>query len=79
MPEIWKLRFLFVLFVSNSFGTVFCPSFEIECFVFKNLDCTGGEASIFDCPLSGEWNEDCDASKKAGVQCASSKLLKTRW
>ena len=39
-------------------------------FVFKNLDCTGGEASIFDCPLSGEWNEDCDASEKAGVQCA---------
>ena len=42
-------------------------------FVLDDLGCTGDEASIFDCPHGGEWNEDCGATDIAGVQCARSE------
>ena len=45
-------------------------------FTLDNLDCSGSESSIFDCPLSSELAEVCDASKIAGVKCAKSKILK---
>ena len=41
-------------------------------FVLDDLQCTGSESSIFDCPNSGgEWKEDCDAHEIAGVRCAN--------
>ena len=43
-------------------------------FVLEDLECTGNETSVFDCPHNGEWIEDCDATDIAGVQCATSKL-----
>ena len=52
------------------YGTAPSGSF----FVLDNLDCSGSEASIFDCKKSGELAEICDASKIAGVKCDTSKL-----
>ena len=43
-------------------------------FVLDGLGCTGNEESIFDCQHKGEWNEHCDATDIAGVQCETSKL-----
>ena len=43
-------------------------------FVLDELDCNGNETSVFDCKHNGEWNENCEATDIAGVQCASSKL-----
>ena len=43
-------------------------------FALDNLDCSGSESSIFDCPLSTELAKVCDASKIAGVKCAKSKI-----
>ena len=43
-------------------------------FVLDNLDCTGFEKSVFDCPLTGELSDICEASQIAGVKCAASKL-----
>ena len=43
--------------------------------VLDDLHCTGSESSIFDCPHSGEWVENCYASSIAGVQCTSGKLI----
>ena len=40
-------------------------------FVLDNLDCSGSEKSIFDCPKTGESTENCKAS---GVRCSTSKL-----
>ena len=45
-------------------------------FTLDNLDCSGSETSIFDCPLSSELAEVCEASKIAGVKCAKSKIWK---
>ena len=42
-------------------------------FVLDDLVCTGNEASVFDCPHNGEWNEDCGATDIAGVRCATSE------
>ena len=47
-------------------------------FVIDDLDCTGSESSVFDCRHNGEWNEDCEASDIAGVQCAKSKLYQIK-
>ena len=38
-------------------------------FVLDNLNCTGNEASIFDCAHNGEWNEDCMSGEIAAVKC----------
>ena len=43
-------------------------------FVLADLGCNGDEASIFECPHSGEWSNDCEAFEIAGVVCATSKL-----
>ena len=43
-------------------------------FTLDNLDCSSSESSIFDCPLSSELAEVCDASKIAGVKCSKSKI-----
>ena len=43
-------------------------------FVLDNLDCTGFEKSVFDCPLTGELSDVCEASHIAGVKCAASTL-----
>ena len=43
-------------------------------FVLDNLDCTGSEKSVFDCSLTGELSDICEASQIAGVKCAASKL-----
>ena len=40
-------------------------------FVLDNLNCTGNESSVFDCPHNGEWNEDCRANEIAGVRCGN--------
>ena len=40
-------------------------------FVLDNLDCSGSEKSVFDCPTTGESTNNCRAS---GVRCATSKL-----
>ena len=42
-------------------------------FTLDNLDCSGSESSVFDCPLTGEVSENCEATKIAGVRCATSK------
>ena len=39
-------------------------------FTLNNLDCSGSESSVFDCPLTGEVSENCEATKIAGVRCA---------
>ena len=43
-------------------------------FVLDNLMCSGFEGSIFECPLTGESTESCEATQIAGVKCATSKL-----
>ena len=40
-------------------------------FVLDNLNCTGNESSVFDCPHNGEWNENCRAHEIAGVRCGN--------
>ena len=41
-------------------------------FVLDDLQCTGSEKSIFDCPnKGGEWEENCSAIEIAGVRCAN--------
>ena len=44
-------------------------------FVLNNLACKGSEASVFDCPLTGESIENCEAFEIAGVICATSMFL----
>ena len=43
-------------------------------FTLTNLACTGYEPSIFQCPLTGEQDGNCEASDIAGVKCSTSKL-----
>ena len=43
-------------------------------FVLSKLECTGKEASVFDCGHDGEWIADCKKKEIAGVQCGTSKL-----
>ena len=43
-------------------------------FVLDNLDCTGSEKSVFDCSLTGELSDVCEASHIAGVKCSASTL-----
>ena len=43
-------------------------------FTLNDLDCSGSELSIFDCLLTPELTENCDASEIAGVKCTTSKL-----
>ena len=43
-------------------------------FTLNNLECTGAESSVFDCPLTGELTENCEASEIAGVKCVTSKF-----
>ena len=45
-----------------------------DTFVLDELDCRGDEDSVFDCPHSGEWKEDCERDEIAGVRCSSSRL-----
>ena len=40
-------------------------------FILDNLNCTGNESSVFDCPHNGEWNENCRAHEIAGVRCGN--------
>ena len=40
-------------------------------FVLDNLDCSGSEKSVFDCPTTGESTNNCKAS---GVRCSTGKL-----
>ena len=42
-------------------------------FILSKLDCTGNEASVFDCLHPGELNTDCLPTEVVGVQCATSK------
>ena len=42
-------------------------------FVLSKLECTGKEASVFDCGHDGEWIADCKKKEIAGVQCGTSK------
>ena len=39
-------------------------------FTLDNLQCSGLESSIFDCPLTGESNGNCEPSQIAGVKCS---------
>ena len=43
-------------------------------FILDNLQCTGSETSLFDCPLTGEVAENCEDTEIAGVKCATSKI-----
>ena len=43
-------------------------------FVLDNLDCSGLENSVFQCPLTGELSDNCEATQIAGVNCSASKL-----
>ena len=43
-------------------------------FTLNDLDCSGTEYNIFDCLLTPELTENCDASEIAGVKCTTSKL-----
>ena len=43
-------------------------------FVLDDLNCDGSETSVFECPVTGESNGQCDASEVAGVECSKSKL-----
>ena len=38
-------------------------------YVLDDLECDGSELSVFDCSLNGEWQENCNATEIAGVQC----------
>ena len=37
--------------------------------MLDDLQCTGTEASLFDCPHSGVNIHNCDHSEDAGVRC----------
>ena len=43
-------------------------------FVLDNLDCSGKENSVFECRLTGELSDNCEATEIAGVKCSESKL-----
>ena len=43
-------------------------------FVLDNLDCSGKENSVFECRLTGELSDKCEATQIAGVKCSPSKL-----
>ena len=43
-------------------------------FVLDNLDCSGKENSVFECRLTGELSDNCEATQIAGVKCSPSKL-----
>ena len=49
-------------------------------FVLDNLDCSGMENSVFQCPVTGELSDACEASQIAGVKCSESKFwLVSKW
>ena len=48
-------------------------------FTLDDLDCNGSESSVFDCIVTGEPNEICEASDIAGVKCGSSKIWPSIW
>ena len=37
--------------------------------LLDDLDCTGSEASLFECPHDGIYSHNCDHSEDAGVTC----------
>ena len=41
--------------------------------IFSNVQCTGNEESIFDCP--SDPNPNCDRSRSAGVSCLSMYMV----
>lgn len=41
--------------------------------VFSNVQCTGSENSIFDCPA--DFNPNCDKSRSAGVRCLGNCIV----
>ena len=43
-------------------------------FTLENLKCSGLEDTIFDCPLTGESDENCEPYQIAGVKCSYGKL-----
>ena len=43
-------------------------------FVLDKLDCSGMENSVFQCPVTGELSDACEASQIAGVKCSESKF-----
>ena len=43
-------------------------------FVLDNLDCSGKENSVFECQLTGELSDECEATQIAGVKCSESKF-----
>ena len=43
-------------------------------FVLDNVDCSGTENSVFQCPVTGELSDGCEASQIAGVKCSESKF-----
>ena len=44
-------------------------------FLLDNLDCSGKENSVFECRLTGELSDKCEATQIAGVKCSASKLF----
>ena len=59
--------------IANS-ARFYGPASSDSFFTLDNLDCDGSETSVFDCELSSEITEHCDASKIAGIKCAKSKI-----
>ena len=46
--------------------------------VLDDLQCTGSESRLIDCPHNGLGNHNCDHSKDAGIRCVPGMTIKAR-
>ena len=46
--------------------------------VLDDLQCTGSESRLIDCPHNGLGNHNCDHSQDAGIRCVPGMTIKTR-
>ena len=59
--------------IDTAADDLYGPAPSGSTFTLDNLDCSGHETSIYDCPVTGELTEYCGATEMAAVKCSKGK------